>query len=255
MPEQSDAPWHPCRGLTLYGRKPALEALEDASLAIHCLHLADSNRPSSIIAQIIKVAESRVIAIRYHDRRALSRISKNGRQDQGVALDVVCPNFMPLDAFMVLPEKPRTILALDGVTNPQNVGMIIRSAVAAGVDGLLYPKCGIASLGPLVIKASAGNIFRAPIIRCDSTASAVSALQAKGYQVATLVASATASLFEFKAAENVICVLGGESDGIGQEVAALADTRLTIPMANGVESLNVAVTAALVSFHLGQTPD
>ena len=255
MPEQSDAAWHPGRGLTLYGRKPALEALEDASLTIHCLHLADSNRPSGIIAQIIKEAESRVIAIRYHDRQALSRISKNGRQDQGVALDVVCPNFMPLEAFMVLPEKPRTVLALDGVTNPQNVGMIIRSAVAAGVDGLLYPKRGIASLGPLVIKASAGNIFRAPIIRCDSTASAVNALKAKGYQVATLEASATTSLFEFKAADNVICVLGGESDGIGQEVTALADTRLTIPMANGVESLNVAVTAALVSFHLGQTPD
>jgi 23S rRNA (guanosine2251-2'-O)-methyltransferase len=255
MPEQSDAAWHPGRGLTLYGRKPTLEALENALLTVHCLHLANSNRPSRIIAQIIKEAESRGIIIRYHDRQELSRISKNRRQDQGVALDVVCPNFMPLEAFLVLPEKPRTVLALDGVTNPQNVGMIIRSAVAAGVDGLLYPKRGIASLGPLVIKASAGNIFRAPIIRCDSTASAVDALKAKGYQVATLEASATTSLFEFKAADNVICVLGGESDGIGQEVAALADTRLTIPMANGVESLNVAVTAALVSFHLGQTPD
>ena len=53
----------------------------------------------------------------------------------------------------------------------------------------------------------------------------------------------------------MVCVLGGESDGIGREVAVLADNRLTIPMANGVESLNVAVTAALVSFHLRQTPD
>ena len=254
MPEQSDAAWHPGRGLTLYGRKPALEALEDPSLTVHCLHLADSNRPSGIIAQIIKEAERRGIAIRYHDRQALSRISKNGRQDQGVALDVVCPHFVTLEAFMDLPEKPRTVLALDGVTNPQNVGMIIRSAVAAGVDGLLYPKRGIASLGPLVIKASAGNVFRAPIIRCDATASAVTALKAKGYQVATLEASATTSLFEFEAADNVICVLGGESDGIGREVAALADTGLTIPMANGVESLNVAVTAALVAFHLGQAP-
>ncbi len=255
MPEQSDAAWHPGRGLTLYGRKPALEALEDASLTIHCLHLSVSNRPDGIIAKIIKEAEQRGIAIRYHDRQALSRISKNRRQDQGVALDVVCPNFMTLDAFIDLPEKPRTVLALDGVTNPQNVGMIIRSAIAAGVDGLLYPKRGVASLGPLVIKASAGNVFRAPIIRCDATAAAVTALKSKGFRVATLEASATTSLFEFKAADSVVCVLGGESDGIGREVAALADTRLTIPMANSVESLNVAVTAALVSYHLGHTPD
>jgi 23S rRNA (guanosine2251-2'-O)-methyltransferase len=162
---------------------------------------------------------------------------------------------MSLEAFIDLPPRPRTVLALDGVTNPQNVGMIIRSAVAAGIHGVLYPNRGIAALGPLVIKASAGNVFRAPIIRCDATAAAVTALKAKGYQVATLEASAATSLFEFKAAGNLVCVLGGESDGIGQEVEALADTRLTIPMANGVESLNVAVTAALVSFHLGQTPD
>lgn len=255
MPEQSNAAWHPGRGLTLFGRKPALEALQDTSLTIHCLHLADSNRPNGIIAQIISEAERRGITIRYHDRQALSRVSKNGRQDQGVALDVVCPNFMSLEGFIDFPEKPRTVLALDGVTNPQNVGMIIRSAVAAGVDGVLYPKRGIASLGPLVIKASAGNVFRAPIIRCDSTAAALTTLKAYGYQIAILEAKATTSLFEFKAADNLVCVLGGESEGIGREVAVLADTRLTIPMANGVESLNVAVTAALVSFHLGQTPD
>ena len=255
MPEQSDSAWHPSRGLTLYGRKPALEALQDPALTINCLHLAESNRPTGIIAQIIAEAERRGVAIRHHDRQALSRISKNGRQDQGVALDVVCPRFMSLEAFIDVAEGPQTVLALDGLTNPQNVGMIIRSAVAAGIDGVLYPKRGIASLGPLVIKASAGNIFRAPLIRCESTAVAVTTLKSKGYQVAILEASGTASLFELRATGNVVAVLGGESDGIGREVEALADTRLSIPMANGVESLNVAVTAALVAFQLGQTPD
>jgi 23S rRNA (guanosine2251-2'-O)-methyltransferase len=255
MPEQSDSAWHPSRGLTLYGRKPALEALQDPALTIHCLHLAESNRPTGIIAQIIAEAEGRGIAIRHHDRQALSRISKNGRQDQGVALDVVCPRFVSLEAFIDVAKGPQTILALDGLTNPQNVGMIIRSAVAAGIDGVLYPKRGIASLGPLVIKTSAGNIFRAPLIRCESTVAAVTTLKSKGYQVAILEASAPVSLFEFRASGDVVAVLGGESDGIGREVEALADTRLSIPMANGVESLNVAVTAALVAFQLGQTPD
>lgn len=255
MPEQSDSAWHPTRGLTLYGRKPALEALQDKALTIHCVHLAESNRPTGIIAQIIAEAEQRGVAIRHHDRQALSRISKNGRQDQGVALDVVCPRFMSLEAFIDVAEGSQAVLALDGLTNPQNVGMIIRSAVAAGIDGVLYPRRGIASMGPLVIKASAGNIFRAPIIRCDSTAAAVSSLKSHGYQVAILEASASASLFEFNARGDVVCVLGGESDGISREVEALADTRLGIPMANGVESLNVAVTAALVAFQLGQTPD
>jgi 23S rRNA (guanosine2251-2'-O)-methyltransferase len=111
VPEQSDATWHPGRGLTLYGRKPALEALEDVSLTIHCLHLANSNRPAGIIAQITKEAEDRGITIRYHDRQALSRISKNGKQDQGVALDVVCPNFMSLEAFSRSSGKAKDCLS------------------------------------------------------------------------------------------------------------------------------------------------
>ena len=76
---------------------------------------------------------------------------------------------MTLGAFIDLPEKPRTILAVDGVTNPQNVGMIIRLAVAAGVDGLLYPKRGIASLGTPRHQSLSGKCFSGAHhpLRCD----------------------------------------------------------------------------------------
>ena len=119
--------WHPQNGLTLYGRKPALEALTNQALEIAQLHLADSNRPGGIITQIIAKAESRNIPIQYHEKQALSRISKNGRQDQGVALDITCPRFSTVDSLLSGgPSTRRRVLALDGITNPQNVGMIIR---------------------------------------------------------------------------------------------------------------------------------
>jgi len=253
MSEPSKTSWDPDTGLTLFGRKPALEALLDPSLTIHCLHLADSNRPAGIIAQIISEAERRGAKIRYHDRLALSRISRNGRQDQGVALDVVCPQFASLPTFLDQSSAARRV-ALDGVTNPQNVGMIIRSAVAAGIDGILYPKRGIASMGPLVIKASAGNLFKAPIIRCETVADALEKLRSQGYRVAALEANAKQSLFEFKVEGSMVCVLGGETEGISPAAQALVNTRLSIPMARGVESLNVAVTAALVAFHIKKPP-
>ncbi|GIR82608.1 MAG: hypothetical protein CM15mP84_03560 [Cellvibrionales bacterium] len=128
MTEDSKRRWHPSAGLTLFGRKPALEALMDPLLEIHCLHLANSNRSGGIITQIMTEAERRGVETRFHDRQALSRISKNGRQDQGVALDVICPGFQALDAVLASSTLPRSLLALDGITNPQNVGMIIRSA-------------------------------------------------------------------------------------------------------------------------------
>lgn len=250
MPDDTITAWNPNEGLTLFGRKPALEALMDPRLNIYCLHLASSNRQAGIIAQIHAEAEKRGVTIRYHDRQALSRISKNGRQDQGVALDVVCPQFRSMPSLLEDADPPRALLALDGVTNPQNVGMVIRSAVAAGVGGIIYPKRGIASLGPLVIKASAGTLFRAPIIRCETTFSAVANLQSAGYRVATLHAEAPTSLFEDRCDQPTVFVLGSETEGISAALHSLADRQLSIPMTNDVESLNVAVTAALVAFHL-----
>ena len=248
--------WHPQNGLTLYGRKPALEALANRALEIAQLHLADSNRPGGIIAQIIAQAESRNIPIQYHEKQALSRISKNGRQDQGVALDITCPRFGSIDSLLSGDRlAQRRLLALDGITNPQNVGMIIRSAVAAGVDGVLYPKQGVAALGPLVIKASAGTVFRAPLIWCDALAPALQTLKTRGYAIATLEASAPQSLFSYHAPAHTVFVLGGETSGVGDDVSQLTDQRLAIPMSNEVESLNVAVTAALVAFHLTTHPD
>jgi 23S rRNA (guanosine2251-2'-O)-methyltransferase len=254
MSEPPKTTWDPSQGLTLFGRNPALEALLDASLKIHCLHLADSNKPSGIITQIISEAERRGAEIRYHDRLALSRISKNGRQDQGVALDVVCPGFMSLPSFLELPPAPRRVLALDGVTNPQNVGMIIRSAVAAGVDGILYPKRGVAALGPLVVKASAGNLFKASVIRCETVPDALQELRTQGYRVAALEANAEQSLFDLNVEDSMVFVMGGETEGISPAVQSLVESRLSIPMANNVESLNVAVTAALVAFHIRKPP-
>jgi 23S rRNA (guanosine2251-2'-O)-methyltransferase len=157
--------WHPQNGLTLYGRKPALEALANRALEVAQLHLADSNRPGGIIAQIIAQAESRNIPIQYHEKQALSRISKNGRQDQGVALDINCPRFGSVDSLLSGdPSTPQRLLAFDGITNPQNVGMIIRSAVAAGLDGLLYPKKGVAALGQRWRLAHPSHCFR---IKCQ----------------------------------------------------------------------------------------
>lgn len=238
------------RMLTVYGRKPALEALRDPDLECHALHLAQSNREGGIIAELIAAAESRGIAVQRHTREALARISRNGRQDQGVALDVVCPRFRSLDEYLAdLPEQPaQRLLALDGINNPQNVGMIVRSAAAGDIHGLVWSHQGTAAPGPLVIKASAGTLYRAPVLRCNSLLDALTQCQAKGIEICTLDADAEQTLFEHRPSGHCIYVLGNETTGVSAAVTALADRRLAIPMANGVESLNVAVTAGLIAF-------
>ena len=144
----------------------------------------------------------------------------------------------------------RSVLVLDGITTPANVGMILRSVTAAGVDGVVVPRRGVASIDPLVVKASAGVAFRAPILKAYTAAEAVAALKEHGFHVVGLDAEGEDDLFTAYLPEPVAFVLGSETSGHGPEVAGLVDTWVSIPMAGGVESLNVAAAAAVVCFEL-----
>ncbi len=237
------------RALTVYGRKPVLEALQDPTLVCHALHLAHSNRDEGIIADIRQIARALKLPIKTHSREELARISRNGRQDQGVALDILCPSFRSLEDFLAnLTDRPQRLLALDGINNPQNLGMIIRSAAAGAIDGILVPRKGTAALGPLVIKASAGTIYRAPLLICQSLQDALKLCQKRGATVCTLEADATQSVFQYRSTDFCIYVLGNETEGVCAPVRALANKRLSVPMRNGVESLNVAITASLIAY-------
>lgn len=236
--------------LTIYGRKPVLEALEDASIPIHCLHLAESNKPGGIIRDIEQLAERRQIPIKHHSKIALSRISKNAREDQGVAADLQLPHYRHFDHFLdALQPTPTTrLIALDRITNPQNMGMLIRSACAGGIDAILIPEKGCAPLSPLVIKASAGTLFKCPIVRCADLRAALLALRQQKISISALSSHAEHDLFALPKTTARVYVLGNETEGVSAELMAIADTKIRIPMANDVESLNVAVTAALIAY-------
>lgn len=235
--------------LTIYGRKPVLEALQDHSLPIHKLHLADSNKPGGIIAEIIALAEQRNIEICWHDKKSLSRISRNSKQDQGVAADIQADSHQPLQSFLAQSAgKTCTLIALDNITNPQNLGMIIRSVCAGNIDGLIIPRKGCAALSPLVIKASVGTAFKATLLHCETISEGLQILKDHQVKICTLSSHASQSLFDFSSDNSVAYVLGNETDGVSNSTTALADYQLAIPMNNGVESLNVAITAALIAF-------
>jgi len=234
--------------LTIYGRKPVLESLQTPGIKVERLHLSHRNKTAPILNQIISLAEEQGAQIKKHDPQALSRISKNAKQDQGVAADLRCPNFMTLKQITQNPKKQLRLIALDRITNPQNLGMIIRSATASQFDGVLIPRKGCAPLSPLVIKASAGTLLKAPIIQVDSLYKTLENLLTQGFLIHSLRLDAKSNLQNRTPSEKEIFVLGNETDGVSREIDLLAKSAIRIPMARGVESLNVAVTAALICF-------
>jgi len=233
--------------LTIYGRNAVMEALEDEAVTIHKLHLSKSNKDAQVLEDMKDIAKKRGIEVKYHDKQSLSRISKNAKQDQGVALDIVLEHFGDEQHFKDT-HKGYRIIALDGVTNPQNLGMIIRSCAAGNVDAILLPTKGAAQISPLVIKASAGTLFKMPIIKTTNLKETLVSFKEEGADVYTLSSHAKASYKEQDYTDKTIFVLGNESEGVSKAVESVCNASIAIPMQRGVESLNVAVTASLLAF-------
>lgn len=234
--------------LTVYGRKPVLEALQQTGVKVYRLHLAQSNKRGGIIDEILAEAHRRNAEVRYHDRAALARISKNAKQDQGVAIDLICQKFTTVADYLKRHTGTGNVLALDGITNPQNLGMIIRSACAGNIDAIIIPDKGCAQIDPLVIKASAGTVFKAPILRTsEPLAHTLKTFREHQYQVVGLSSHAEQALQDYTAKGSVF-VLGNETQGVSAAAQRECNHWVKIPMNNQVESLNVAVTAALIAF-------
>jgi len=233
--------------LTIYGRNAVMEALEDEAVSIHKLHLSKSNKDAEILENMKAISSKRNIEVKYHDKQSLSRISKNAKQDQGVALDIVLEHFGNEEEFISNNINYR-IIALDGVTNPQNLGMIIRSCAAGNVDAILLPTKGAAQISPLVIKASVGTLFKMPIIKTTNLKKTLESFKKEGADVYTLSSHAKTSYKAQNYSNKTIFVLGNESEGVSNAVEAVCTESITIPMQRGVESLNVAVTASLLAF-------
>lgn len=236
------------RMITIFGRKPVIEVLQDPSLTVHRLHLAKSNKPAPIVEQIQALAAHRGVTVIMHDKQGLSRISKNAKQDQGVALDVMCERFAQVDELLNNLPQQFELLAVDNVTNPQNLGMIIRSVCASPCLGLLMPERGCAKLDALVIKASAGTLFKTAIYRCQDLAKTLAEFREQSTDVYGLAADAQQSLKGFIPGQRSVYVLGNETDGVSASVARICNRTLGIPMCNGVESLNVSIAGSLLAF-------
>ena len=233
--------------LTIYGRNAVYEALIDENVNPFRLHLSTSNANAKIMDDIKAMASIKDIEVFHHDKKELSRISKNARQDQGVALDIKMSKFLELDDFMQMHRNYR-VLALDSIENPQNLGLIIRSACAGNIDVILLAKKGNAALGSLAIKASVGTLFRMPIIRVDDLDKALNTLKADDAKLYSLSLRAQKSYKEVVFDDKSVFVLGNESRGVSEKIDALCDEHIIIPLKRGVESLNVAVAASLLAF-------
>ncbi len=241
--------------LTVYGRKPVLEVLEDENIAIAKVLLAKKAK-GDIIKNILAICQQRDIECLRLSPEEVSRISKNPKQDQGIAADILTPQMD--DALQFLEENKQQklkLVALDGVTTPANVGMIIRTCTALGVDGIILPRKGCAKLNSLVIKASAGVVFKAVILKTERLTPALKKAKENGFAIYSLSGEKGSNIYTASFANRAIFVLGNESLGVSEQTELLTTQHFLIPMTNKVESLNVACAATVVASEIMRRKD
>lgn len=146
-------------------------------------------------------------------------------------------------------ENARFLLVLDGVSEPGNLGTIVRTAEAAGVDGILLMK-GCADLyNPKVIRSTMGSVFRIPCVS-GITLPELAEWKKSGFVVTSTALSRSVPLSEAKQSEKQMLVIGSEANGVSEEVLAISDQCVRIPMSGKVESLNAAVAAGIAMYAL-----
>ncbi len=238
------------RFVTVYGRKPVLEALGDLDVRVDKVVLAEGLH-GRVIDEIKEAAADRAVTVQRASARRVKVLAGNGRHDQGVAADVVARGMRRLtDALEEPAHAPRSVFLLDGLTTPANVGMILRTATAAGIDGIVVPHRGTARIDPLVVKASAGVAFHAPVLRTETADEAAELLSEAGYPLYALAADGGADVFETEFGNRAAFVLGGETAGLSDGVRAYVADAVRIPMPGAVESLNVASAASVLAFEV-----
>ncbi len=238
--------------VTVYGRRAVLEALATSTVTVEQAAVA-KECPADFRAELGRACRARSIEPRTLPLAEIGALTGDPRNDQGVAALVRLKEVTEIESFTESLTGPRAaaptrVVALDNITNPQNVGMVIRSAAAAGVSAMLWPRAGMPWVNGLVIKASAATVYRLPIVRCHTLPEGLFSLKRAGFTLFGLVAGAGESLFDAAPPHRACFVIGGEVSGISNEVLDLLDRRVSIPMAPGVESLNAAVAAAFVCY-------
>ncbi len=225
----------------MYGLN-AVEGLLRADVPVDRLHVT-GGRVSDRLATL---ARRRGIRCDETDRATLDRLAGTPHHQGAVA---TTPPYRYADLEAV-GATGRGVLFLDSVQDPRNLGAILRTARAAGVGGVVLPQDRSVGITAVVVAASAGCLFGLPIARVPNLVRAMEALKSQGYWLVGLVPGAERSLYDLPPIEKPALVVGGEGEGLRQLVRRHADFEVALPMAPGVESLNVSVATGVALYEL-----
>jgi 23S rRNA (guanosine2251-2'-O)-methyltransferase len=230
----------------IFGVEPVREMIAAATSRIRTLYvkLGAQGRFNSEI-QAVRESGGQVVAAASAE---LARMAGSEARHQGIIAAVREYAYAPLE--QVLARRPEPLMLIDGVTDPRNLGAILRTGECAGVGAIVLAKDRTVGLTPAAIKSSAGAWAHLTIARCGNVAQTLERLKRENYWIAAMDPRGDTSLYDLDILRRLTLVLGSEGHGIREIVRKAADFVVRIPMYGRVSSLNVSVAAAIALFEI-----
>jgi 23S rRNA (guanosine2251-2'-O)-methyltransferase len=235
----------------LWGIHPVLELLKSRPEQVKNLTVQRSKKGQKI-DEILALAEQHDIQVNFTE--AIQGLERFGDSNhQGIIARIAPPQKIQLEELLSAAKasSPQPLfIALDSIQDPHNLGAIIRSAAAAGVDGIILPKDRSAPLSGTVAKTSAGSIALVKICTVTNLATSLKHLKKEGFWIYGAAGEAERSLYELNFSGPVCLVLGSEGKGIRPLVREQCDFLISIPMHGPLNSLNASVAAGIMLFEV-----
>ncbi len=229
------------------GRNPVVECLR-AGVPATALYVALGAEADERLKEAVQRSAEMGISILEVSRSELDRMSSNGMH-QGIGLQVPPYRYAHPDDLLARAaenhERP-LLVALDNISDPRNLGAVIRSVAAFGGHGVVIPQRRSASVTAVAWRTSAGAAARLPVARATNLTRTLKDWQSRGVRVVGLDAGGDTNLDDFDGTDPVVVVVGSEGKGLSRLVRETCDAVLSIPMAGDVESLNASVAAGVV---------
>lgn len=234
----------------IYGANAVSEALR-AQGRVNRLYFAKDARVRDK-QTLVDLARAQKIPYDFVPLAKLNELA-DSHEHQGVVAAISPVAYTDLEDVLAACPAEATMLVLDGVQHPRNLGMLIRTAVGAGASAIVLPSRGGALLDASVVRASAGTVFHIPVVAIAKLPDALRRMKEAGFWVYGMEASGNESVFNVAWADRTVLVLGNETKGMHAPVRKCCDALVHIPLAHNLDSLNVAVAGGIALFQAAAT--
>ena len=227
----------------IFGRAPVLEALKN-SHPIDKIIIKSGPYAKSLIP-VIDEAKKRNIVIQQADGARLDRVA-NGENHQGVIAMISAYSYVSVNDI-ISDKDDAFVIICDKITDPHNLGAIIRTANCVGADGVIIPKRDSAGVNSVVMKTSAGAVEYTPVAKVTNLASTIDELKEQGFWI-TAADMDGQSMYDIDFKGKIAIVVGSEGKGVSRLVREKCDFIAQIPMYGEINSLNASVAAAVLMY-------